>query len=141
MSEIRTRTHCRYESWKRLQAGINSMGARDTFSKSLDNASTIGNGEPLIAQGSGRTSISGTTNIAQDAFDLSAERGLSSFDQRHNFTADYLWELPFGHQRRWLSGSSPLRAIFGDWNWSGDWTFASGVCRFTSPRFWAAWRM
>jgi hypothetical protein len=81
---------------KRLQAGF-SIGGRYTFSKSLDNASTIGSGEPLVAQGSGRTALSGTTNVAQDAFDLAAERGLSSFDQRHSFTADYLWELPFGH--------------------------------------------
>jgi hypothetical protein len=113
---------------KRLQAGF-SIGGRYTFSKSLDNASTIGNGEPIVAQGagSGRGGVSGVTNVAQDAFDLSAERGLSSFDQRHSFTADYLWELPFGHERRWLSGKSPLRAILGDWNWSGDWTIASGL--------------
>ena len=26
-----------------------------------------------------------------------------------------------------MSGNTPLRAIFGDWNWSGDWTFASGL--------------
>ena len=111
---------------KRLQAGF-SIGGRYTFSKSLDNASTIGSGEPLVAQGAGRAAVSGTTNVAQDAFDLAAERGLSSFDQRHSFTADYLWELPFGHDRRWLTGNSPLRAIFGDWNWSGDWTIASGL--------------
>jgi trimeric autotransporter adhesin len=111
---------------KRLQAGF-SIGGRYTFSKSLDNASTIGSGEPLVAQGAGRSGISGTTNVAQNAFDLAAERGLSSFDQRHNFTADYLWELPFGHERRWLANKSPLRAVFGDWNWSGDWTFASGL--------------
>lgn len=111
---------------KRLQAGF-SIGGRYTFSKSLDNASTIGSGEPLVAQGAGRSAISGVTNVAQNAFDLSAERGLSSFDQRHNFTADYLWELPFGHERRWLSGKTPLRAVLGDWNWSGDWTIASGL--------------
>ena len=111
---------------KRLQAGF-SIGGRYTFSKSLDNASTIGSGEPLVAQGAGRSAVSGVTNVAQNAFDLSAERGLSSFDQRHNFTADYLWELPFGHERRWLSGKTPLRAILGDWNWSGDWTIASGL--------------
>ena len=52
---------------------------------------------------------------------------MSSFDQRHSFTADYLWELPFGHERRWLSGKTPLRAVLGDWNWSGDWTIASGL--------------
>ena len=111
---------------KRLQAGF-SIGGRYTFSKSLDNASTIGSGEPMVAQGAGRGGVSGVTNVAQNAFDLSAERGLSSFDQRHSFTADYLWELPFGHERRWLSGKTPLRAVLGDWNWSGDWTIASGL--------------
>ncbi len=111
---------------KRLQSGF-SIGGRYTFSKSLDNASTIGSGEPLVAQGGGRGGISGTTNVAQNAFDLAAERGLSSFDQRHQFTADFLWELPFGHDRRWLTGNGPLRAILGDWNWSGDWTIASGL--------------
>ncbi len=111
---------------KRLQAGF-SIGGRYTFSKSLDNASTIGSGEPIVAQGAGRGGVSGVTNVAQNAFDLSAERGLSSFDQRHSFTADYLWELPFGHERRWLSGKTPLRVILGDWNWSGDWTIASGL--------------
>ena len=111
---------------KRLQSGF-SIGGRYTFSKSLDNASTIGSGEPLVAQGGGRGGISGTTNVAQNAFDLAAERGLSSFDQRHQFTADFLWELPFGHDRRWLTGKGPLRAILGDWNWSGDWTIASGL--------------
>ena len=30
--------------------------------------------------------LSGTTIVAQNAFDLAAERGLSSFDQRHSFT-------------------------------------------------------
>jgi len=111
---------------KRLQAGF-SIGGRYTFSKSLDNASTIGSGEPIVAQGAGRGGVSGVTNVAQNAFDLSAERGLSSFDQRHSLTADYLWELPFGHERRWLSGKTPLRAVLGDWNWSGDWTIASGL--------------
>jgi hypothetical protein len=44
-----------------------------------------------------------------------------------------LWELPFGHDKHWLTGNTPLRAVFGDWQWSGDWTFASGL-PFT-PRF------
>jgi trimeric autotransporter adhesin len=44
-----------------------------------------------------------------------------------------LWELPFGHDKRWLTGNTPLRAIFGDWQWSGDWTIASGL-PFT-PRY------
>jgi uncharacterized membrane protein YgcG len=96
---------------KRLQHGI-SIGGSYTFSKSIDNASTIGGG---------------ATVVAQNALKLAEERGLSSFDQRHKFTADYLWELPFGHDRRWLTGNGALRAMFGDWNWSGDWTIASGL--------------
>ena len=62
-----------------------------------------------------------------ESFNLSAERGLSSFNQTHKFTADYLLELPFGHDKRWLTGNTPARAILGDWQWSGDWTIASGL--------------
>ena len=69
----------------------------------------------------------GAANVAQNPFDLSAERGLSSFNQTHKFTADYLLELPFGHDKRWLTGNTPWRAILGDWQWSGDWTIASGL--------------
>jgi hypothetical protein len=65
--------------------------------------------------------------VAQNPFDISAERGLSSFNQTHKFTADYLVELPFGHDKRWLTGNTPMRAVFGDWQWSGDWTIASGL--------------
>jgi hypothetical protein len=96
---------------KRLQAGF-SLGGSYTYSKSIDDASTIGGG---------------ATVVAQNAFDLAAERGLSSFDQRHRFTADYLWELPFGRDRRWLKGKGLGPALLGDWQWSGDWTIASGL--------------
>lgn len=125
---------------KRLSQGF-SIGGTYTFSKSLDDASTIGAGATSgsgsaglgaggTAAGAGASSGSsnaGTTNVAQNAFDLSAERGLSSFNQSQRFTADYLWELPFGHDKRWLTGNSVPRAIFGDWQWSGDWTIASGL--------------
>jgi hypothetical protein len=100
---------------KRLSNGF-SIGGTYTYFKSLDDASTIGSG-----------GSSGAQTVAQNAFDLSAERGLSSFNQTHKFTADYLWELPFGHDRRWLTANTPVRAIFGDWQWSGDWTIASGL--------------
>ena len=96
---------------KRLQQGF-SVGGSYTWSKSIDNASTIGGG---------------TTVPAQNAFDLAAERGLSSFDQRHRFTGDYLIELPFGQDRHWLVQPGILSAIFGDWQWSGDWTITSGL--------------
>ena len=122
---------------KRLSNGF-SIGGIYTFSKSLDDASSIG-AERLRVQysrtgrgryrrgGGGASTSGGAANVAQNPFNLSAERGLSSFNQTHKFTADYLWELPFGHDKRWLTGNTPLRAVFGDWQWSGDWTIASGL--------------
>ncbi|HEY6338725.1 MAG TPA: TonB-dependent receptor [Candidatus Sulfotelmatobacter sp.] len=123
---------------KRLSHGF-SIGGIYTFSKSLDDASAIGAGATSGANtpglgaggtgggGGGGLSGGGAANVAQNPFDLSAERGLSSFNQTHKFTVDYLWELPFGHDKRWLTGNTPLRAIFGDWQWTGDWTIASGL--------------
>ena len=130
---------------KRLSKGF-SLGGIYTFSKSLDDASSIGAGATsgsntpgLGAGGTGASggggssasasggSSAGASNLAQNPFNLSAERGLSSFNQTHKFTADYLLELPFGHDKRWLTGNTPRRAIFGDWQWSGDWTIASGL--------------
>ena len=96
---------------KRLQRGV-SIGGTYTFSKVMDDVSSIGGG---------------AFSVAQDPFNLAAERGLSSLDQPQKFTADYLWELPFGHDKRWLAGPSPWRALFGDWTWSGDWTIADGM--------------
>jgi hypothetical protein len=123
---------------KRLAKGF-SLGGLYTFSKSLDDASSIGAGATSVAStpglgaggtgagGSGPSTNAGATNVAQNPFNLSAERGLSSFNQTHKFTADYLLELPFGHDKRWLTGNTPWRAILGDWQWSGDWTIASGL--------------
>ena len=88
----------------------------------------LGAGGTGASGGGGSSGISsGASSVAQNALNLAAERGLSSFNQTHKFTADYLWELPFGHDKRWLSQNTPLRALFGDWQWSGDWTVASGL--------------
>jgi trimeric autotransporter adhesin len=128
---------------KRLGNGF-SIGGMYTFSKSIDDASSIGAGATTTAStpglGAGGTGAagggaggataspgSGANSVAQNPFDISAERGLSSFNQTQKFTADYLWELPFGHDKHWLTGNTPMRAIFGDWQWSGDWTIASGL--------------
>jgi hypothetical protein len=125
---------------KRLASGF-SIGGIYTFSKSIDDASSIGagatTGSGSAGLGAGGTGAagggasasagSGANTVAQNPFDLSAERGLSSFNQTQKFTADYLWELPFGHDKHWLNGNTPMRAVLGDWQWSGDWTFATGL--------------
>ena len=108
---------------KRLSRGV-SLGGTFTWSKSLDDASTIGAGSSIV---SANGKITGVTVVAQNAFDLAAERGLSSFNQEFRFTGDYLWELPLGKGRRWLSSSGWKQNLLGGWQWSGDWTIASGL--------------
>jgi hypothetical protein len=96
---------------KRMQHGI-SFGGTYVFSKSIDDASSIGGG---------------ATVVAQNDLCLACERGLSSFDQRHRFTADYLIELPFGTNKKWLNKRSVSSQFFGDWQLSGATTIASGT--------------
>jgi trimeric autotransporter adhesin len=97
---------------KRLRRGV-SFGTSYTYAKSIDNASTIGGG---------------ATVVAQNDQDLAAERGLSSFDQRHRFTATYIYELPFGQSRHWLSsGAGAAAKILSNWTWNGSFTAASGI--------------
>jgi hypothetical protein len=95
---------------KRLQGGIAVNGVY-VYSKSIDDASSIGGGAVVVAQ---------------NAADIAAERGLSSFDQRHKFTGSWIYELPFGEGRKHLQ-SGPWARVLGGWLWSGDWTFATGT--------------
>jgi hypothetical protein len=96
---------------KRLAGGL-AVGGTYVYSKSIDDASSIGGGAVVVAQ---------------NPLNLAAERGLSSFDQRHKFTGDFLYELPFGTNKRWLSAAGPMARAFGDWAVSGSFTIASGT--------------
>ena len=64
--------------------------------------------------------------MAQDDQDLAAERGLSSFDRRHVFSADWLLELPIGPGRKWLR-EGVLASVIGGWVWSGTAVLQSGT--------------
>ncbi|HZU32415.1 MAG TPA: TonB-dependent receptor [Candidatus Angelobacter sp.] len=95
---------------KRLRRGF-SVGGTYIYSKSIDNASSIGGGAVVVAQ---------------NDLDIAAERGLSSFDQRHRFVADYIYELPFGKDRKWLASDSIPQHILSGIQFSGNVTLASG---------------
>jgi hypothetical protein len=95
---------------RRLTDGIGAS-ASYTLSKSIDDASSIG----------GTGSV-----VAQNDQDLAAERGLSSFDQRHRFTGDFTYELPFGAKKRWFT-SGMASDILGDWQINGNVQLASGT--------------
>ncbi len=86
------------------------------FMKSLDDASSIGGG---------------TVVVAQNPYDISADRGLSSFDQTQKFTGSWMYDLPFGDGKRFLT-SGLLSHVMDGWQWSGDFTIASGF--YFTPR-------
>jgi hypothetical protein len=95
---------------KRLAKGL-GLSATYIYSKSIDDASSIGGGGVVVAQ---------------NPFDIAADRGLSSFDQRHKFTGNWIADLPFGENRRFLRKGF-VSHIFSSWQWSGDFTVASGL--------------
>jgi len=95
---------------KRLAKGL-GVGATYIYSKSIDDASSIGGGGVVVAQ---------------NPFDIAADRGLSSFDQRQKFTGNWIYDLPFGENRRFLQKGFVSHILAG-WQWSGDFTVASGL--------------
>jgi hypothetical protein len=100
---------------KRMAKGL-GLSAQYVFSKSIDDASSIGGGGSVVAQ---------------NPFNISADRGLSSFDQRHKFTGNWMYDLPFGENRRFAQKGA-WSHILGGWQWSGDFTIGSGL--YFTPR-------
>ena len=87
-------------------------GVTYTLAKSRDDASTIGGG---------------ATVVAQNDQDLAAEWGLSSFDRRHQLSANTNVELPFGPNRRWFAQPGAWQAIMRDWRFTTTFTWQSGT--------------
>jgi trimeric autotransporter adhesin len=100
---------------KRMAKGL-GLSATYVFSKSIDDASSVGTGAVIVAQ---------------NPFDIAADRGLSTFDQRHKFTGNWIYDLPFGDGHRWASKGA-LARVLGGWQYSGDFTVASGF--YFTPR-------
>lgn len=100
---------------KRMAHGVAISGTY-TYSKSIDDASSIGGGTGIVAQ---------------NPFDIAADRSLSNFDQRHKFTGNWIYELPFGETHR-IARRGALSHVLDGWQWSGDFTVGSGL--YFSPR-------
>jgi len=55
------------------------------------------------------------------------DKGPAGFDVRHRAVTSVVWEIPFGHGRRFGANiSRPMDAISGGWTLTGIVTFASG---------------
>lgn len=95
---------------KRLSNGI-AVGANYQYSHSIDDAGALG--------GVGGVGAQNWTN-------LPAEEGNSTIDQRHKVSGTYLYELPFGKDKRWVTTGTGSHIMEG-FSVSGSFTFASGT--------------
>src|SRR6266404_1862247 len=100
---------------KRFSHGFSMLGSY-TFSKTLDDVSSFN------ITGSASQSTTGENDLAQNPFDLSAERGRSLFDARHRFVISYEWDIPFlSHSQEWYG------KVLGGWQVNGITTFQTGT--------------
>lgn len=100
---------------KRFSHGVSFL-ASYTLSKSIDDASSFN------MTGSAAKPVAGENDLAQNPFDLAAERGRSLFDARHRFVLSYQWSLPF-----WAEPRGWYQQILGGWQLNGIFTAMSGT--------------
>jgi hypothetical protein len=94
----------------RMSRGLMAMG-QYTYGKSIDNASSIGGGAQVVVQ---------------DDANFRAERGLSTFDMRHQFRGFFVWEPPLGERKRWAKKGWQA-SWFGNWQVNGNVTWTTGT--------------
>jgi hypothetical protein len=64
--------------------------------------------------------------LPQNSYDYAAAMSNSDLDIRSRFSGNFLWELPFGEGKRFLSGPNPASRWLGDWQFNGIITLQTG---------------
>jgi hypothetical protein len=120
VGEIASLSHSNYNALqtslrKRFGHGLSFL-ASYTWSHSIDDVSSFN------ITGSAAQPVAGENDLAQNPFDLAAERGPSMFESRNRFVLSYEWSLPFlQHSNQWYA------KVLGDWQFNGIFTAQSGT--------------
>ncbi len=101
---------------KRLQHGV-ALGANYQYGHAIDDASSV-NGS--------------SGSVVQNWQDLAAQEGHSALDYRHQVSGTYLFELPFGPDKYWVTSGVASHILEG-FSISGTFKFATGS--WISPGF------
>jgi carboxypeptidase family protein/TonB-dependent receptor-like protein len=89
-----------------------SFIAAYTFSKTLTDTDSA-----LYASGS---------QIVQDFYNRKAEKAIASFDFPQFLKLTWIYELPFGHGRRWLNTAGPVDRLVSGWQLTAIQNYSSG---------------
>jgi hypothetical protein len=100
---------------KRFGHGISFL-ASYTLSKSIDDVSSFN------ITGSASQPVAGENDLAQNPFDLAAERGRSMFDSRHRLVLSYQWAVPY-----WRQANTWYQHVLGNWQFNGIVSVQSGT--------------
>ncbi|MGH9844790.1 MAG: hypothetical protein ACREEM_39230, partial [Blastocatellia bacterium] len=116
--------HAFTAEFSRRFSGGASFQSSWTWAKNLSNA-----GGPAPG---GFAAENGPTTL--NIFNIAADYGDVAFTRRHRFLTTFLWELPVGHGRRFLSGTNnAANQVIGGWQINGILLFQSGP--YLTPTF------
>jgi hypothetical protein len=107
---------------KRFSNGITGLVSY-TWGKAL-----TGSPDHISTSGGGAGFDTGTFREPQNGNNLRADRGLAEFDIKQRLVMSYVWELPFGHGRRfgndWAKG---VDLLLGGWQVTGIHALQGGL--------------
>ena len=103
-----------YHSWQssleRRFTNNFTMSAHYTWSAFIDDASEVFN-----------PSVAGEVAVSQDSYNRHSDRGRSTYDRPHRFSANSLYELPWMRDQKGFAGH-----VLGGWQAGGLLTFQAG---------------
>ena len=100
---------------KRARSGL-TFKTSYTFSKVLDMNSALLSG--------GHQNEAGTV---LSRYNLRLSKGIASYSQQHQFTTNFLYQLPFGSGKAFGSGATGwVEKLIGNWQWNGIVSVQSG---------------
>ncbi len=110
-----------------------------TFSKSLDMSSGTERNNEL----SGNLDSQFAWSAIQNTWNPKLNKGVSDFDTRSLITSDWVYELPVGRGRQFLSHANAITdAILGGWQYAGLGRWTSGLpFSFYSPAYSTDWQL
>lgn len=100
-----TNYHALQTSLERRFSGGLALSIAYTWSKAIDTGS------------SGFFGVEGQS--IQNPYDMRADRSVASFDVTHNAVIGWVYDLPFGRNRRFRAGNKFVDAVVGDWQVNG----------------------